>query len=38
MNAMDELNISPRTIDDANRELGVESKRVKDGWLWHLES
>lgn len=38
MDAMDELNISPRTVDDAKRELGVESMRVRDGWLWHLES
>ena len=38
MDAMDELNISKRTVDDAKRELGVESMRVKDAWIWHYES
>lgn len=38
MDAMDALNISKRTVDDAKRELGVESMRVKDAWIWHYES
>ena len=38
MLAMDELNISKRTVDDAKHELGVESRRIKDGWIWYIES